>query len=826
MQHVGNFDLQAAIDGSDRRWRLEVLFDWNRNGLFSHTYSDLSAMLVGATRQGVITSDLPSKVNTISGAASSDVRLTLQGNRAATELDAFALFGEYRNDSPLYGIQIEGVKVRYTRVEITRAGPIRTRQFTGRVRSLSLSQNNAQVNLICQDNMEVVAAPVTLPLWAVGYNTPIVESPGIAPGTDRGVDATWVVEEVCRQIGYHTGPLPRPGCISYLTCNGSFLPSMGYGTLVNAVNVTKYSQFITQEIPDPWEQGLYGLAPRRIPSVDLSPAPPKTRNVANWNSQNYVYVPQDGSQHPNINLLFSGWVKFDGPAAKTGVLQNCYYLDDALNIDGIAIGDLNWGSAQAYCYENGFIGLYVRESSSLPSPRFWFAEWGDATLTGWHYVSGLFKFRPTDVTFELWVDGVQKAPTSNDALTGVGFRHGPVPRITMNNPIKMQTTIPAQHLQWSVGDATLAAYVANEQLPVGTDDGLPKAVVSRSSLELDWIPDINGDMGWAVLNELANAEFGTTFFNEFGQLYWMSHAALRTATAAQIANAPVMTTDHMSQFTFSPSLDQHRNSVSVGWSRRFIEQAIVWKASTAREHFASLADEVHNEEVALQEVVAVYWSMTPFATFDPLPDAEIRIDISQAASTQFLNPALDAPPGWDAFVIPRPDQRTMGKRWQIAGAGVDLYVGAFKDANQAAWFVAGRRYTQADTFRKLVINDTALAADGGILRTISINDSPWIQTEAMAERVANALLDDVVNPVPAIENVQIKADQRLQYTDVVAFTNSRVSSGRFWVQVLGRAWSDSTAGVRDDLTVRVIRRPNHWILGHSTLSVLGSTTDI
>lgn len=819
MQFADDVALATAIQRPDRRLASKLEIDWGHDGQYDHAYSDFSRLLLSAKRDGAIDSDLPERVNVVIGASSGDVRIRIGGRKRWDEYTAVQLLSPNRFDSPLYGTKVEGTKIRYSRVIYTSEGRKVVRQFTGKIREYYPSVQTGEVELVCQDNLDLNGSPVTFPLWGVGTVSPYFQFWYTDPAVGRPFSTTWLIEEALRQCDYHTGPKPRDGCVSYQTCNGSLLPSFGYGHLAEGTNVDKYPHSLTYSNNNPWEEGLYGLAPRRITDT--------TTNKAFFNSQSYVYVPQNGTSNGPVNLVWSAWVKFIPSAgASNRYVQSHFWLDDAPAIDGGGSG--SYGRATALVYEDGDFRMQVQEGwlADQFGYRTWQWQWDLPAITdGWHYVSFAYKFRNNLIAYELKIDGVAQGTAHVVNSPGAfGFRHGTF-GTKYSNPISFTTQIPVQHVQWS--SKTLAdfpVYVAGEELPPLNDDGLPFAIVNQTRSEIAWIPDTVDKDGWDLLKEIVSAEFGAIYINEYGQVVTIPHAQIRNVTEVMYQDAPTVNDDQLMDFPVNPSVDQYRNAISISWTFRYSQEDIVWRNKSAKDYYLPVGGNIPIDDYPVEDVIAIR-SGVNYLSFEDNDEKAIPLWQTSIASCQYANPDLESLGGYVVTLQVRNSQRTFGLGFGAGSMNPACYIGAFKGANQPAMLVAGRRYSDSQTIRKIIRNEAAITANGGKVRMITIGDSPWRQTESTIDAIAGEdLMGDLITPVPAVNEVAIVGDPRIQYLDVLAIENRHSVTGKVFAQVLGRGFDDTDSKFDDRLTLRLIRQPNNWILGDNELSDLGNTT--
>lgn len=814
MQYPGDADLAAAVANPERVIDVLLELDWDRDGLYGHAYSDMSWLVTSAVVDAsTIADDAPDELKTIVGAASSELRVVLGGSRfagdipadvaslldsewnealATTGISATQLFNPYLADSPLHGYRTPGTPVRYSRIETTVAGEVTVRQFTGWVRDITLDVETREVHLIASDVADITRRTVTLPMWAAygpGDNAPYGPEGAYSPGHE--IAATWVYEEILRQAGRPTGPATRDDANLYLSCNGSFLPSVG--SFVNArYELHPAPQRISyganaSPFVWPWKQGQYGLAPKLI--ADL-PEDPHLRNEAWLDTASKIVLPQDGSSDPPLDVGVAMWVEIDeGPTGDRPV-ELLMAFDDNYPTFNIV------GSLDLYVYRSGYNVLAV--DSYGGTEKHW--EWEFPNLaSGWHYIAYVVRFEAGSVTLKsAHVDDTPVTPTSSITATG-GFADAePIPD-GFTNQVVFRAPIPCQHVQiWSGTDAP---YRVGQGHPPTTPDGLPWAIVRDSYMEMQWLPDVHDRQAWELLKEIASAEFGAVWTNEHGQIEFANHATIRQATTTAVAAATPVDDATLLSVLINPSNDHYANEISISHQNRTASEQVVWRNDGPLDYYVK-AGESRSTVVDVVDTISVITKLAAVSATPPTDGEPITVTVCSAVRGD--NVSIEHPGGWAFNVHPFPTQRQMRLLWQ-GGATVAAYVGSYLGGNIGSWTVAGWRYSEPTITRRTYRDDTEIAAHGR--HVLSIPDSPWRQTLSTADALATDLLYDTVNPTPVIDGISIPADPRLQLLDVIELQVDGEWTGSIFGTVIGIHRSDGPDGAIDTITVRVARTP-------------------
>lgn len=236
---AGNTDLDTALKSYPRKYSVELFADWNDNGLYDHTHSDLSAAVGQLSYDRVAGNDLPEEVELIQGFHAGSLRVTLAGQVAGTPV--VELFSAYQSTSPLAGKDLVGTRLRFRISVETATGPVIVPQFVGNLRVIDTSSNERDVEIEVLDLAVTLANDIDLPVasrfaherWAQRY----------PPTTPQ-----WVVDHVLRRNGIYLTPAPAQDAILSVTGHG------GLGAEIGANGVTRTTDANTIE---DWNDSLF-----------------------------------------------------------------------------------------------------------------------------------------------------------------------------------------------------------------------------------------------------------------------------------------------------------------------------------------------------------------------------------------------------------------------------------------------------------------------------------------------------------------------------------------------------------------------------------------
>lgn len=467
MQYPDDADLDAAITSHHRRFGVQLLVDWDRDGQFAHAYSDLSVLVDAATTDRMLESGLEVESTIVEGTSAAELQVQLVGRRKAGELSAVQLFAPYSTLSPLYGVTRRGAPVQYSILVYTNTGVRTIRQFTGRLREITASAD--AVTLRALDLAEDLRLPVTLPVYAHRQTST----------EENLMNSQWVIDYILRQGGYRQSPPPVSGCRFAVTLHGAGIPEGDVRVLGP----------MTSPVTDqPWRPGKYGLAlyadattGQGVLSADATVAHLDTSggNTVGWGM----------------------WI--EGPVTDAAVSDGVSTQLDVLFTDFERRCSLVLTSAQQ-------LQAVCNDGSET-----WVRTVDGPTLTGarqWRYVGVEFTFTSTETTVRFNVDGTVTT-AGTDAFVAITQ-----PRL---DAWRARIGQPAQCLQqWQGTTTNNWSY---------DPDFVANAVLSPGMNKLSHLPTVVDEPGWDVLKEVVHAEYGTLFADEYGIPHFSSFLESRAA---------------------------------------------------------------------------------------------------------------------------------------------------------------------------------------------------------------------------------------------------------------------------------------------------------
>ncbi|PXY20307.1 hypothetical protein BAY59_31195 [Prauserella coralliicola] len=818
MQHADDPDLAAALASPDVTMSGRVEFDWLRDGLYNHEYTDLSWLLTSAVLEyPTLVGDLPEEVNPVTGFSSAQLTMTLGGAKYGdADLDAAwdaelreqglaadQLFSPYWRDSPLYEFDIKGTPVRYSRVVETAAGERVVRQFTGWVRSTPIDREANTVTVVCSDVEDIRRELVTFPHWCI--RPPNVDDPGTSAGQMAGAvpgSLAWAVEETLRQGGRPTGPAAREDAVMYASCNGLLLPSVGnyawsFGSPQLVRHAIAYDPGVWQ-----WQEGKFGLCLK-----PLLPPYNSTRRSNSWiNCARAVTVPAAGSGGATRKIGMSMWFQSAGGSAVGNPSYVTLFMDDWW-VNGVT------GNATLFVDSNGRITVQLTESGALTGTRIWVKTY-DAALApaGWHYVNAMFTVSSTSVQIDVHLDD-SPVTAATSSMPAAGFRYLNVPPAFRPNLVELRASAaPIQHVQIYDGDATLEYQLGQGYPP--EREAMPLALPYHTFTELQWIPDVVERPAWDLLQEIVKGEFGVVHTNEHGQIIALSHPRMRQEALDQIAGGNLLTIDDdkLLSLIIDPSLDHYANTMTGGAVNRYAVFKHVYTNPGPLDYYVSPGDTLERV-ISFDEAVTVDARINGVSATQPPNGPDIRISSVSAVRADNVNVEHPNVPGIGGGIsvdlrFPDPDQpdaRSALVRWWVNAGWAAAYLGSYIGGNSSSFHLSGLAYSERNTHRTKKVDAAEVALRG--TRAVDIGDSDWRQTKGSVDVILENLLKDTVQPAPLVEPITIPADPRIQLRDVIRLTNEGGITGALFAQVIGINRRDDASGSVDTLALRIVRTP-------------------
>lgn len=777
MQFSGDTALQTAIESNQRTIFHEFMVDWNRNGLYDHSLSDLTEVCESISLERGITGSLPAETTLIEGFSAAQLTVSLGGRRSGDVLQLAQALSPYRTDSPLYGVDRGLVPCKWSVGVRTSTGsnPL-IRKFTGYLVTPKVESKSRTVTLICRDGVELLHKQLNLPLFAhFDYQLPI---------TSQRINSQWVIDYALRQNGIYQSPPMSQGCIFSVTGHGGMIPERGHqARTVGVSGVLTESDPIY--VPGRWGIAYNGgsqfcsfFAARA--NGQFAPVPGWTWVIQFQAFGDSIPLQRNPNGEPVVTLgtgrstLASGSTTMRVRVDRTGLVWVDFY--------------------------NGSTQVFSRSTSSV-------------SLSGWTNVFISVDF--LGATLNNCNIGAPNFSSNGNDLSGLSLN--PI-TLAGSCTVSYAAPYPVQNIQIS-GSTSISAATMLYDTAFASQCDLDPGLNEFYSL-----PVIRGEDSWELLKSVVGAEYGVIGFSEQGRLYFKNRD---TARRQNLAINRTLTADNaLGDLILSDPAGQIRNSISTQTNvlLRGSKLETVWSIKDPTElplvpgttYFTFIPDhpgsfdDLNENQTGSQ----LAWdTFTDVATKFVVVNQTTLAEISGVIVNYFVDYVAQEQ-GLDQILV----------KVDMPGVAIGMFAtttgqpafkyGAFVASNRATVTQAYKRQSSIDKYGEQV-----LKLDSGTF-------GRWWQIQSSIQRVALGLLKDLKRPTSILEPIPIPGDPRLQLQDTVRVRDDHGLGGPIDCGVLLIRTSWTNGKLEDTLTLKPFAPAGTWILGHPDRSILGVTTTL
>lgn len=798
MQLSGDADLAAAVEAANQYlvWRLEV--DWNRDGLYSHAFSDLTSIVKSIRTDRDVQSSLPAETTLIEGYLAGQMQVTLGGTRPQDSQPIARLLSPWNSGGSLFGEGRLGIPIRAFIGNRTATGSTPSpQQFQGFISDFSVDSRTGDVILICLDPADDTRAAIDLPLWAVEQGSLTT------PTDDWRINSQWVIDYVFRRNGVYMSPPPMPGCVFLATCHGSLVPEVGHNGFLDgftSVGLTTPDDQVYYPGRAGW--GLaYGGQPGKIPAT-----------YARTEISSFSFA-------AGKSITFQAQIDMRHVASVQGAGAWCMVGSDDFVIGGSGSGHR------------------IRNRIDTTGKQ-WCDIYNPGPGSGTLLVSLGGPTYPLTGFADVWVRLDFGNPLSNSFVTFPGT--GPI-AINLSGltsgstwthlPVIFAPPYPMHDLQ--VCDATGRAAGATIYDAAGW---VPQVDLDTGLNDLTGLPLRRGVGSWDLLKEVVGAEFGIVGFSETGRPFFKNRDTVRrqNLTVEKTLTEDKLITD----LRVSEKAGSVRNRVTAAVTPRRIT---VWSGTNAWDVVFRLKDisslvcpagtSFHRIKLDMPAWMQDQSDAVFYTAPENWPPADNLIQNAGRFCAVREKDMGTAQTGVVVSIVTLPPSQFGPDMVQlnVFNPGLFPIVFADTDGSPALWLV-GRAYNDEDGGDFSLSFASSVARYGE--RVLQLPQSDWHQRPESVRTIARQLLKDLRNPMPQFDSVVTVGDCRLQLEDTASVQDAGVLGGPVWTTVNGISRSltvDSNTGaakLEDTLNVRPFATPGKWILGHPQWSVLGQTTRV
>lgn len=799
MQFATDVNLAAALDvGQKRVLGVKFMVDWNRDGLFSETNSDLSAFVDEWDSDRSLSGVIPSELQTTEGFLAGKLTVKLSGNLAdGTPLwkmfSPYSGYGTYGTggalNTPMY-LQV---------IAKSPLGVWNIDQFTGWIDRAKPSRASGTVTITCLDGGGQLETGVTVDRWAAdSYRREQVNDSARTNGGEASesglVTSCWLIDSTLRRAGFYEGPQWHPQSVAAWTLRGSALPEIG-----------SWSQITTWNFENTWSfgMGLYNT-PNITPAMDrpgdvyskaagkYGPAFKGANGIGNWRSTGNRYMKvlhsgitasttviasSFGSNNSNI-MGNSGWFFIDSTAPNDQTTLSIFYLS-AFHMNFSGSDQYPANVAITVHHKTGVVKMEVNNEGATKN---W--SWTTTLTNGWHFVSGAVAFTPSQITGSLWVDTVNVVNNTNGGLVGGlgAMAYTWVEGAT--NTVYLETGGTAQYFQWAyAGNVLMANYVQPASTP--PTNLRNTASVDLGAQRLHWFPNIENSPAGDTIQAATGADLGAFYFTEQGVATFDSRGTI--LGRQQFSNVAFdLTLDNSMDLAPESAYLSVANRIGYTAAVKLAEPYRFVYAASKPDQFLIPSGGTPRYPVTLSDVMQYRCGQVTFRPFAQGYDVGLSpptlywqsyMDFYKPAYwndgyTAYLpgsRPSNGPPPtqsGFNVFALPgwaNPDLNNRHLRIAISNVNANALEAAVDDSTP---FLKVGGTTLVD--RPTVVESTSDATS--ILRyrerVFSLPADDWHQDIIWLRILATSLLTTTKNPTTNFEEIETVGDPRRQLQDV------------------------------------------------------------
>ena len=788
----------TAIAGTETEPATQVTVAWPTGFAVPAAYNDLSAAVESWSGAFDVTTDSSSESRMVTGYPTRTATLVLAGYVGTPVSEAKTaqwLMDPYSSSSPLFGLDWTGITGPIVTISqglnvVGANAPELFTQFTGYVDTVLVDRATGQVTLTLLDPRAALTIPPALPMILAAY------SPALYQNVSPGLNATYLVDRLARDCGIYSSPPPRTGCVWYESLHGSLYPEVG------ALHSDAYSTMGGYT----WAaSGRWGAPCATAFSVKQPLATPNTvmQTGLGWT----MAVEASFWVDPAYNQpLTGGDVVFDVAADD----NQGSTIAGTLGIVGVGNG-----AGQVNVYAD--IGWRVATPTTAASRLL-----AGTVGTGWHDALIQFTLTATNtLTVNAWIDGVRVLTNSTVTLNSAAYT--PSATLYAHGYATGGTGGACRMDTWEISTGETSPAPSHHPFTGG------QVALDLSLNNLTATPTPQGSDVWAVLQEIALAEYATCGFDEYAVLYYRTR--LNAQSSSQVTVTSLAHID-----TLQASVKESARALTV--------QAVAHPVGA--------------------RAAAIVWSLASVVSVAPYATVTLVATLQQP--TALVPPDFVVIPGGGLTTFAhngyRASKTASGTGASITNLSVSavqldqltVAVTIYNPNTYTAYMVNPSTFTGSpagmptinlvgvqvgplgavDASGNYTGNQTVSSIYGSGNPAITLTDSVFRQDPVQLQTLTDAVLSDMVHPRPQFDQFRILGDPRLQLGDRIRVQEQgSQADGGFGpgaamdtdVYVLNiHPTRDSQGGFVQDLSVRVVGLPRQWVLGQAGKSELAATT--
>lgn len=774
-------------------------------------YSDVTVAVESIKVDRELTTDMPEGTRLVAGYPAASATVVLSGlvDRTDETKSIAWLLNPFQTDSPMFRLDATGSDVVIEAgVRVQGAKEMQT-VFTGSIDSMLFDPETGKATLTCIDRRNRLRAPVNIPCATSISITAFVTGVGV-PGiryiwAPQMLTALWPLHFIFAANGYHTNPPPRPGCILYASCAGSMFPEVGGSPSSSQGPMPDGS--VPDPVPGFWSVQVPGVAP-----LD---------GAVNVSSSADTSV----SMRTGMTIYCEGWVNIPAEPTSADYAEAVigWRMSSRLNAN---FGDYWWVDLRGPASALKMVGAFGRGSSPTTSTTQ--TDWNTttkATTAGWHRIGFATTYTSaTTAQISWWIDGVLQQTGGLTVTAAVGSSEW-----NTSTNAYIEAYVPVDTVQ-----------MTTEAAPDPASAFTPNCFLDASLNNLTAIPDVTGLDGWGVLQQITQAECGVVGFDEYGIPRFQNRASLHQSSASRVVSAK----SSLKRTQVSLDSSMVRTQVTVPINVLQVQNpSVVWSAS---ETYSVAGNGTFSMLITTENPVA------------KLSNASLNIGFIPVGGPNFNNPlsVLTGYRGCKAVNGVGPAVNNLSFSCsQVAPTTLRIEV---KNPNPyRVYLVNPSGYPSAPGTPSIVVSGqfvtaTAIvpdstvgettssgrsvraqwppAAEGGAAANprgvveLALEPNLWMQNPGTGTTLANDLLEDLYEPRPVFQSIEVVADSSLQLVDRLTLDAKSTANIYDDLIVTGLSLSVSKSQFSQSISGRSIGKPGGWIMGQPGRSEMGVST--
>ena len=813
MQTHGGVPAADAIEqvGGERFFRPSLMVDWNKNGLFDHELSDLSAYVETASTDSSLAGSIPSEVMLIEGFAAGEMTFTLAGEHNGLLLPA--VFSPYNGNSPLYNDDHTDAEVIYKIGVETSVGTVWYDQFVGNIRRAQVKRRAGTVTLSALDRAEKLRHPVNLPIWAIS-SWHSMRGWSIA----QLCDAHWVIDHCLLTGDVSTRPYrpvkfnelttpqstePRSGIQFWLSGNGSWLPNIGYPDSVRVQGYPKMEAgglSITQPFGTPHpavavEAGATGRRPRNLGAMgnDATGYRPSKEPVGSDNRLTSFFKQYRGADLESVGTYAFHWIGFT--LIKIGTNATWWQTNTTIPIE-VRLGNqivarlrITSGQVRAEL-QDLYNGLQLNTAyMTIPTT-------GESSVIEARLKPGGAAANATQV--RLSVDGV-----FGTAVTATWVSYAGPDDFTQGG-VAINHKVGIQDAYWQNRFVANASFGANDLLNSVRKPAKYGAIIDRGLNKLTQLTTRSYPDAWSLIADIAAAELGAVFWDEAGRLRFWNRD---TIISKQLTAVRTLDTNVLEDLGMDDSLDSLRNVVTATARDSTTDDGIVFEANSVDQFVVLAATQVYFRFRVDTMGAVIPWKVPRYGS---IVDANVPLLWTDAIKFGYVVQFETSPGVWQE------------QNHFTSGVDIQAFIDHERNLVIRVWngYAYNARFSTNGGSPALRLSGTALTAQDDVIVTASDPDSvaqygprnlpvagDWVQAQPEGvTSLTSYLLQRTVSVIPAVDGIPIPGDPRLQLGDTLRLRDPDGLGAEMLVQILGiKRTLSRDGGLKDVLTLELLR---------------------